>query len=327
MHRQRTKLVERTTSVTKRLGRGERLVRRAKAVEHKGIITTYKLHDRVLGNRRARRNFERTPPVLDEAQQRVFTDLEQRDYAVLPLSDLFDEETVAAVLAEGETFVAKASTAESRDDAKDYLVRRYARGQEIAPDSPWLGCALSDRLLGLANAYLRMWSKLEYVDFWYSVPIPADSDRILSQRWHRDFDDGHLLKAFLYLVDVDAGAGPFEFVAGSARGGDLAGFYPWYPLSPAYPSQSEFDEAVRPGGREDLHGAGGNPRPLQHERLSPRRLRDGQASRAGHGDVLLARVAQVADRAELPASSRLRELARRAAALRRDVGLPAPSLS
>jgi hypothetical protein len=246
MHRQRTKLVERTTRVTKRLGRGERLVHRAKAVEHKGIITTYKLHDRVLGNRRARRNFERTPPVLDEAQQRVLTDLEQRDYAVLPLSNLFDEETVGVVLAEGETFVAEASTAESRDDAKDYLVRRYARGQEIAPDSPWLGCALSDRLLGLANAYLRMWSKLEYVDFWYSVPIPADSDRILSQRWHRDFDDGHLLKAFLYLVDVDAGTGPFEFVAGSARGGDLADFYPWYALSPAYPSQSEFDEAVDP---------------------------------------------------------------------------------
>ena len=246
MHRQRTKLVERTTRVTKRLGRGTGLVHRAKAVEHKGIITTYKLHDRLLANRQARRNFERTSPVLDETQQRVLSELDQRDYAVLPLSDLFGEEAVAAVLSEGETFVAEARGAESRDEAKDYLIRRYERGQEIAGDSTWLTCALSDRLLGLANAYLRMWSKLEYVDFWYSVPIPADSDRILSQRWHRDFDDGHLLKAFLYLVDVDAGAGPFEFVAGSARGGDLADFYPWYPLSPAYPSQAEFDEAVKP---------------------------------------------------------------------------------
>ena len=58
-------------------------------------------------------------------------------------------------------------------------------------------------MLGLANAYLHMWSKLEYVDFWYSVPVETDSDRIQSQRWHRDFDDRHLLKAFLYLVDVD----------------------------------------------------------------------------------------------------------------------------
>jgi ectoine hydroxylase-related dioxygenase (phytanoyl-CoA dioxygenase family) len=89
-----------------------------------------------------------------------------------------------------------------------------------------------------------MWSKLEYVDFWYSVPVGADSGRIQSQRWHRDFDDRHLLKAFLYLVDVDAETGPFEFVAGSARGRTAADFYPWYPGSPAYPPDREFDAAV-----------------------------------------------------------------------------------
>jgi hypothetical protein len=99
-------------------------------------------------------------------------------------------------------------------------------------------------MLGLANAYLQMWSKLEYVDFWYSVPVGTDSGRILSQRWHRDFDDRHLLKAFVYLVDVDEQAGPFEFVAGSARGRTAAGFYPWYPGSPAYPPDREFDAAV-----------------------------------------------------------------------------------
>jgi hypothetical protein len=246
MHRQRTKLVERTARATKRLGHGEGLVRRAKALEHKGIITTYKLHDRAFANRSARRRFDRRPPELDETQRRVLADLEQRDYALLPLADLVGEDTVAAVLAEGEQFVTEASQAESRDDAKDYLVRRYGNGDELPAGSAWLDAVLSDRLLGLASAYLRMWPKLEYVDFWYSVPVPADSDRILSQRWHRDFDDGHLLKAFVYLVDVDAETGPLEFVAGSARGGKLADFYPWYPLSPAYPSQAEFESAVEP---------------------------------------------------------------------------------
>ena len=71
-------------------------------------------------------------------------------------------------------------------------------------------------MLDLANTYLGLWSKLEYVDMWYSVPLPEDADRISSQRWHRDFNDKHLLKAFLYLVDVDAGTGPFEYVPGSA---------------------------------------------------------------------------------------------------------------
>ena len=74
-------------------------------------------------------------------------------------------------------------------------------------------------MLDIANTYLGLWSKLEYVDMWYSVPQPVDADRVSSQRWHRDFNDKHLLKAFLYLVDVDAGTGPFEYVPGSAPGG------------------------------------------------------------------------------------------------------------
>ena len=59
-----------------------------------------------------------------------------------------------------------------------------------------------------------MWSKLEYVDVWYSVPQPEAAERISSQRWHRDYNDKHLLKVFLYLVDVDESMGPFQYVAG-----------------------------------------------------------------------------------------------------------------
>ena len=32
--------------------------------------------------------------------------------------------------------------------------------------------ALSDRLLAISNSYLGLWSKLTYVDKWYSVPSP-----------------------------------------------------------------------------------------------------------------------------------------------------------
>jgi hypothetical protein len=246
MHSKRSRLVERTTRLTKRFGGGSALVRQAKALEHKGIISTYKLHDRALANRQARRRYADHAPKLDDAQQRVLADLAQHDYAVLPFTDLYDEDERVAIEGEAATFVAEAERGDARDVAKDYLIRRYGHGEALAATSPWFLACLSDRLLGLANAYLQMWSKLEYVDFWYSVPIRSDSERILSQRWHRDFDDRHLLKAFLYLVDVDADTGPLEFVSGSARGGALADFYPWYPLSPAYPSQEEFDRVVPP---------------------------------------------------------------------------------
>jgi hypothetical protein len=246
MHRRRTKLVERTTRLTERIGTGSRLVGKAEALTHRGVITTYKLHDRALDNRRARHLLDEHPSRLTAVQERVLGELERQDYAVVAFSDLVSEPALKEISDDAGGFAAGAGRAGARDEHKDYLVRRYARGETIAVDSPWLAACLSPSLLDLANAYLHMWSKLEYVDFWYSVPLPADSERIQSQRWHRDFDDRHLLKAFLYLVDVDEGTGPFEFVAGSARGGALAAFYPWYPLSPADPSHAEFDRAVNP---------------------------------------------------------------------------------
>jgi hypothetical protein len=251
MHRRHVKLSRRATRLTGRIGHGSMLVRQARALEYRGVITTYKLHDRALGNRRARHRFERMPPQLDDVQARLLDELDRQDYAVVPFDELVtDARLRERVYAEGGEFVTEADSRlgsdrdKIRDTHKDYLVRLYPRVSEIDLDSPWLSACLSDRLLGLANAYLRMWSKLEYVDYWYSVPVQEDAERIQSQRWHRDFDDSHLLKAFLYLVDVDEQTGPFEFVAGSARGGTMAELYPWHPGSPAYPREDEFDGAV-----------------------------------------------------------------------------------
>lgn len=255
MHRRRVTLSSRTERLTKRIGHGSILVRGARAVERRGVIATYDVHDRMLGNRRARSRFGRADkPVLDEVQRRVLDELRENDYAVVAFSELFpDVEVLQGVAREGATFRADVEQRLTEGDTraadryKDYLVRRQQRGDEIDLSSPWLACCLSDRLLDVANMYLGMWSKLEYVDFWYSQPVLASSDRIQSQRWHRDFDDRHLLKAFLYLVDVDEETGPLEFVAGSARGGAAAGFLPWRPASPKYPSPEDFQQHVSEG--------------------------------------------------------------------------------
>jgi len=183
-------------------------------------------------------------------QQRVLEELQENDYAIVAFSELFPDDDLRQLVArEGEVFKEGverrlAEGVAAADRHKDYLVRAHPRGEQIDPASPWFACCLSDSLLGVANAYLGMWSKLEYIDYWYSQPVAADSERIQSQRWHRDFDDRHLLKAFLYLSDVDQEAGPLEFVAGSARSGAPSDFIPWRPASPKYPSPEEFEEHV-----------------------------------------------------------------------------------
>ena len=66
MHRQRTKLSARMNRVFTHRADGV-----AKAIERQGIRATYELHDRVLGNRGARRRYSHEPPALDAVQQGV----------------------------------------------------------------------------------------------------------------------------------------------------------------------------------------------------------------------------------------------------------------
>ena len=181
---------------------------------------TYTLHDRVLSNRSSRRHFSDSRPTLDDVQQRIVSELAVEGYCVVPFAELIpDPDAWSAIEEQAARFVAHTETALAGDRealrvraGKEFVVRLQSYGVELGLDDPWFATCASHRMLDVANTYLGLWSKLEYVDLWYSVPQPADADRIASQRWHRDFNDKHLLKAFLYLVDVDAGTGPFEYV-------------------------------------------------------------------------------------------------------------------
>jgi ectoine hydroxylase-related dioxygenase (phytanoyl-CoA dioxygenase family) len=154
----------------------------------------------------------------------------------------FISETEAELAREGEG----GESAIRRRPGKEFVVRKYAYDVQLPFDDPWLRLGLNKRLLDIANTYLGMWTKLEYVDVWYT-PAADETERKSSQRWHRDFNDRHLLKAFLYLVDVDEATGPFEYVPRSAPGGELDHLWPWRPLGDNYPPDDEL--AARIEGR------------------------------------------------------------------------------
>lgn len=241
MHRKKTKLA----------ARAHRL---ATVLERRGVAATYELHDRVLSNRAARRRLAHEPPQLDDVQRSVVSDLEREGYATVPFQDLEPDAAVRTGIEEqGRRFTAETEQALASDGeglrrraGKEFVVRLHSYEGDVGLDDPWFRFCASRRMLDLANAYLGLMSKLEYVDVWYSIPQEVSSERKASQRWHRDYNDRHLLKAFLYLVDVDEETGPFEYVAGSARGGPYAGDWPWRPLSESYPPQDELAKRVPP---------------------------------------------------------------------------------
>jgi hypothetical protein len=242
VHRKRTRFAARVNRV-------------ATALERRGVVATYELHDRLLANRASRRLYAQERPQLDEPQREVLECLRAEGYATLPLSRLFPEPDVWSELeADAARFVAETEEGLAREGegdgsalrrrpGKEFVVRKYAYGVELGLDDPWLRLGTSRRLLDIANGYLQLWSKLEYVDLWYTPPALAD-ERRSSQRWHRDFNDRHLLKAFIYLVDVDDGAGPFEYVPRTAPGGELDALWPWRPLGENYPPQDELAERI-----------------------------------------------------------------------------------
>jgi phytanoyl-CoA dioxygenase PhyH len=245
MHRTRTRFAARVNRV-------------ASGLERRGVVATYEVHDRLLANRASRRRYAQEPPELDGVQQSVLQRLREEGYASFPFSELVPDAAVWQELeADAARFVAETETGLAREgeggdsvlrrrEGKEFVVRKYSSDVQLGLDDPWLQFGINPRVLDIANAYLEMWSKLEYVDVWYTPPAGSD-ERRSSQRWHRDFNDRHLLKAFVYLVDVDEQTGPFEYVPGSAPGGELEAHWPWRPLGDNYPPEDEL--ATRIGDR------------------------------------------------------------------------------
>jgi hypothetical protein len=237
----------------------------ATALERRGVRATYRLHDRVLSNRRSRRSFAGARPELDDVQSRIVAELDADGYSLLSFSELFadaglwsDVETQAAdFVAETEAGLAGDREGLRVRAGKEFVVRLLSYGVEVGLDDPWFRVCASRRMLDVANTFLGLWSKLEYVDMWYSVPQAEEAGRVSSQRWHRDFNDRRLVKAFLYLVDVDDGAGPFEYVPGSAPGGRYADAWPWRPLGENYPPDGELEQRIPPESLRTFTGRKG----------------------------------------------------------------------
>ncbi len=227
----------------------KRVNRWATKMERRGVRATYAIHDRVLDNRGARKHLAGAPVALDDAQRRVLGELQREGFCVLPVTDLIDEAAWTTLAADGERFVAETEEGLAREargeesglrrSTKSFLVRRNAWGATIPADDVWLRTALDHRVLDVATAYLGLWPKLEYVDLWHTPKTDAP-ERVSSQRWHRDFNDRLLLKAFVYLNDVGPDAGPFEYIPRSFPGGELGDLWPWWPGYDGYPPDEEF---------------------------------------------------------------------------------------
>ncbi len=110
--------------------------------------------------------------------------------------------------AEVEAIVSGAASAQERQ--KEFLVHLVSYPQGIPADDPLLKVALDEKLLEIVSSYLGFWPCLHSVSAWLNYPTDAPPQ--ISQLWHRDPEDLSLIKAFIYLTDVDEHCGPFTYI-------------------------------------------------------------------------------------------------------------------
>jgi hypothetical protein len=165
---------------------------------------------------------------LEGEAGRVLDDLNRSGIAITSVDALLGQSACYAELAAAVERLQHDRAAEiaearsrARDDAsvgkKTFLMEYLGRNPVLDPGSVYARFTLEHPVLDIANAYLGMYSRMRYYNVWHTFASSAKARE--SQLWHRDREDLYIVKVFLYLGDVDAGAGPFTYAPGTHRKG------------------------------------------------------------------------------------------------------------
>lgn len=189
--------------------------------EYRGSAAYWHLH-----NAKAELDYLRDRPALSAAASRTVAALRRDGIAVTDAHELVDAAITDALFEEVERLETQHADAiaGARNGHPTHYKERYrfsllGIAPRWEPSSPFAKFALSPGIREVVNAYYRLEARLRYYNVWRTFPVddpPGDS-----QLWHRDQDDRYILKAFLYLSEVSADAGPLTYIPGSHKKGRL----------------------------------------------------------------------------------------------------------
>jgi hypothetical protein len=162
---------------------------------------------------------------------RVLADLNRDGVAITSSSRLFGqnqcyEELSSAVdrlekvdLADKIAALRAGSNDKSTIGQKTFIFPLLGEHPLLDPETIYARFGLQKPVLQIANAYFGMYTRFRYYNVWHT--FASQSEARESQLWHRDREDYLILKMFVYLSNVDKGAGPFTYAPGSHPKGKL----------------------------------------------------------------------------------------------------------
>ena len=171
---------------------------------------------------------------LSDTEKNVIDTLNSDGIAVTTVDELFGDgsefqalDSATRILLEdrkAEIDSLKASVNDPDIGSKTFNLEMLGSELTFDPESIFAGFALNSKLLNIANAYFQMYTKLRYYNVWKTFASQGCARE--SQLWHFDREDNYILKLFLYLDDVDEGAGPFTYAPGTHRKGRFCSIEP-----------------------------------------------------------------------------------------------------
>ena len=182
---------------------------------------------RYMANLRPSLAYQRLRKPLSALHEGLLADLKRDGIIItsvaelLQNSGLFEELESAAWQYEASLAdkIGQARLDMDKSGTKTYLFTLFGRQLPLDPESIFVRFALQSEILHLVNGYFGMLTKLQHYNVWHTFPTQEPARE--SQLWHRDPEDRYVLKMFVYLTDVDEGAGPLTYAPGTHAQGTV----------------------------------------------------------------------------------------------------------
>lgn len=179
---------------------------------------------------------------LSSAQEKMVEDLKRNGIAFICLEDLFPGQSMLPKLQEYTQSLY--GQARQRTKAKGYLMDLLDKRPVLDFKNPFVSLMANPGILNIVNGYMEMWSKFFFMNLNITTPMPAGSEAVSSQLWHRDPEDRKMCKIFIYLNDVDENSGPFIYVKGSHYSGKWGQLFRQKPPRGFYPPKGAVENIV-----------------------------------------------------------------------------------
>lgn len=177
-----------------------------------------------------------TEKKLRTVEKTVLADLASDGIAFTTVEGLFEsrseiqglESVVQKLLSSRQTEIEslKAEADDLQIGNKTFNLELLGSVLDFDARSEFAQIALAAPLIAIANGYFGMIAKLRYYNVWKTFASEGAARE--SQLWHFDREDNYILKVFIYLDDVDEGAGPFTYAPGTHKKGKYRSIQPEY---------------------------------------------------------------------------------------------------